>query len=250
MPHQCPVPDCTQTYPLSGSLKNHLAQASDKAHQSYHQNLYRALNFNISRATSAASVATGSSNLTALFGDATLGVEESESEYEGEDGLPDEEIDEVDEAEDLKEREIEVEEVFEEIEETEEGLDSVAEAMEAILRKYQLSSEEELAGFLPVPNIADEIKAAEEMEAAGEYSAPPSPRNLVNTPDTRVTDWHPTAGEVEFVDKSVPQSATYDSYRPFNSPTDWEVARWALKEKIGQGSMDRFLNIPTVSALL
>lgn len=242
MPNQCPVPGCTQIYPLSGSLKNHLAQASDKAHQSYHQNLYRALNFTISRATSAA---TGSSNLTALFDDASLEAEESESEYEGEDGLQDDEVDEV---EHLEEREIEVE-IVEETEETEDDLDAVARAMDAVLRKLQLSSEEELAGYLSVPNIADEIQAAEEMEAAGAYSPPSSPRQLVDTPDTRITDWHPTAGEVEFVNNSVSQSGTYNSYRPFNLPTDWEIARWALKEKIGQGSLNRLLSIPTVSSL-
>jgi hypothetical protein len=41
-----------------------------------------------------------------------------------------------------------------------------------------------------------------------------------------------------------------DFYSPFHSELDWRVARWAIMEGIGQGSLDRLLAIPGVCFLL
>ncbi|KAE9389583.1 hypothetical protein BT96DRAFT_759619, partial [Gymnopus androsaceus JB14] len=35
-------------------------------------------------------------------------------------------------------------------------------------------------------------------------------------------------------------------YHPFSSRLDWEIAQWAVKEKIGHGSLNRLLAIPEV----
>ncbi|KAF5381819.1 hypothetical protein D9757_008321 [Collybiopsis confluens] len=74
--------------------------------------------------------------------------------------------------------------------------------------------------------------------------------------------WHPTAGKVIGKDDSVyhkwkniflEQSENQTSvkeYFPFASQLDWEVAEWAVKEKISQKSFDRFLQIPQVKERL
>lgn len=36
-------------------------------------------------------------------------------------------------------------------------------------------------------------------------------------------------------------------WAPFESETDWQLASWFVKEAIGHGSVDRFLEIPHVS---
>lgn len=36
-------------------------------------------------------------------------------------------------------------------------------------------------------------------------------------------------------------------WEPFDSKMDWELAKWFIKEGIGQGSIDRFLQITDVS---
>ncbi|KAE9389172.1 hypothetical protein BT96DRAFT_762258, partial [Gymnopus androsaceus JB14] len=39
-------------------------------------------------------------------------------------------------------------------------------------------------------------------------------------------------------------------YKPFRNRLDWEIAQWAVKEKIHQKSFNRLLNIPQVTERL
>ncbi|KAJ3710089.1 hypothetical protein C8R42DRAFT_550773, partial [Lentinula raphanica] len=41
-----------------------------------------------------------------------------------------------------------------------------------------------------------------------------------------------------------------ESYQPFNSRLEWEIAQWAVKEKISQSSFNRLLNIPDIKQKL
>ncbi|KAJ3752725.1 hypothetical protein EV360DRAFT_54739 [Lentinula raphanica] len=69
--------------------------------------------------------------------------------------------------------------------------------------------------------------------------------------------WHSTAGEVIRVDRDVQQrwngissrkeeTADAECYSPFSSRTEWEIAQWAVKDRISQGSFNRLLQIPQV----
>lgn len=241
----CPVPGCRHSYSSSAPLRSHLAQASGKAHQDYYDNLYRALNFDLSAATTAIHARQPTSPSTTLFQRASeVEVEEDEEDDGEEDDLDVEGLEVPDSVEDQRDRELVVETV-----EEEEELDAVAEVMGDLLQELQLASEEELAEYLPVPNLGEEIETPPDSEAS------PLHRKLVEPPDTRVSDWHSTAGKVEFLDQTALQRWTRllgnqqdETYRPFDSQIDWELAHWAVKEKIPQGSLDRLLGIPKVRA--
>lgn len=66
--------------------------------------------------------------------------------------------------------------------------------------------------------------------------------------------WHQTAGQVYGQEPMIHArwqalfNAGPDSqaYKPFRSRLDWEIAQWAVKEKIPQKSFNRLLNIPEV----
>jgi len=103
-----------------------------------------------------------------------------------------------------------------------------------------------------------------------QYLQPPEPgvsippaspiiRQLDDVPEARVVDWHETAGAVlpEGVEPNIRErwenlfgAETEDlpntGYAPFSSRLDWEIAHWAVKENIGQGSLNRLLAIPEV----
>lgn len=246
MRHDCPVPGCRQSYSSSAYFRRHLTQATDPAHKKYSEDVYRSLDFDVLSA-----VRTQEAAFPPKAPLKTLSVVD-DNEDEGEDGGEDEGEDEDEEVldandfdlvEDQRERELVVDE-----EEIEEELDAVAEVMESLLKEFQLSSEEELAEHLPIPTIAEETQATPN---SGSLS-----RKLVEASDTRFTIWHQTAGKVLAVHSSArkrwtdlfgdQQSRSDDSYRPFHSQTDWELGRWAVREKIGQGSFNRLLSIPGV----
>lgn len=249
MPFDCPVPGCRQSYLSSAPLRSHLAQASDKPHQKYHEDLYTALDFDVSTSFSL-TLPSQTLAQSASFHYASSHHAPGEEEGEEEDAeevsaLDDPEVPEVlDSVEDQLERELVVEIVDEE-----EELDAVAEAMDGLRQKFQLTSEEELAEYLGVPDVGEGVGDKE-----GETFPEPLHRKLMEPPDARVTDWHPTAGKVEFLDQTALERWTKlwgnqrdDSYKPFLSQIDWELAHWAVKEKIPQGSLDRLLRIPQVS---
>lgn len=41
-----------------------------------------------------------------------------------------------------------------------------------------------------------------------------------------------------------------NEWAPFRSKLDWEIAKWAIEEGIGKGSIDRLLKIPGVRICL
>ncbi|KAF5378642.1 hypothetical protein D9757_006259 [Collybiopsis confluens] len=77
--------------------------------------------------------------------------------------------------------------------------------------------------------------------------------------------WHPTAGQILrhepgifqrweelFSEIKVEEGSSRKSvgYHPFTSRVDWEVAQWAIKEKVSQKSFDRLLQIPEIKERL
>ncbi|KAF5377988.1 hypothetical protein D9757_009835 [Collybiopsis confluens] len=98
-------------------------------------------------------------------------------------------------------------------------------------------------------------------EGPGSYAETPSRgpmhRSLADDDDQQcIWQWHPTAGEVLRKEpmvyrrwKNIFSSAGGENvscYEPFTSRLEWEVAQWAVKEKISQKSFDRLLKIPEV----
>ncbi|KAF5349885.1 hypothetical protein D9757_013996 [Collybiopsis confluens] len=81
-----------------------------------------------------------------------------------------------------------------------------------------------------------------------EASGPNAYRNMARTlvenedEEPRTWWWHPTA------EKSGLQGQ--DEYYPFATRLDWEVAEWAVKEKISQKSFDQLLQIPQIQEKL
>lgn len=69
--------------------------------------------------------------------------------------------------------------------------------------------------------------------------------------------WHQTAGQVYAQEPMIHArwQALFNAgpktqaYKPFNSRLDWEIAQWAIKEKIPQKSFNRLLSIPQVLGL-
>lgn len=250
MPIDCPVSGCGRSYLSAAPLGSHLAQASDGAHRKYYDNLYCTLNFDISAAPTAP---TASAETRIAF--------ETHVAYRVHENNVDEDDDDVDNdgggepelldtAELQVDRKIVVESVQEE-EEEEEELDAVAEAMGDLLRKFELTSEEELAEHLPVPDFGEP-----EEQTAGE-TPELLHRRLLDPPDAQVIDWHPTGGQVEYMDRTaldrwmkLTGNQPDGTYKPFRSQIDWQITHWAVKEKISQGSLDRLLSIPQVSLLL
>jgi hypothetical protein len=68
--------------------------------------------------------------------------------------------------------------------------------------------------------------------------------------------WHGSAGKIIGYQPVVHQrwqalfsmngAGGNGSYQPFTSRLEWELAHWAVKENISQGSVDRLLQIPEV----
>ncbi|KAJ3709628.1 hypothetical protein C8R42DRAFT_598376, partial [Lentinula raphanica] len=74
--------------------------------------------------------------------------------------------------------------------------------------------------------------------------------------DLRITDWDDSAGQILRHEPTVHNhwqslfgvdDTSDQSYRPFSSRLDWEIAQWAVKEKISQKSLNRLLKVPMVS---
>ncbi|KIK49784.1 hypothetical protein GYMLUDRAFT_101665, partial [Collybiopsis luxurians FD-317 M1] len=70
---------------------------------------------------------------------------------------------------------------------------------------------------------------------------------------------HPTAGKIERHEPALNArwqllfahgEAPNDQYKPFRSRLDWEIAQWALREKIPQKSVNRLLQIPELKERL
>ena len=119
----------------------------------------------------------------------------------------------------------------------------------------------EVFDFLPDPEVED---SSEDNGGLGSAtSAHPQMHRVLLEDDstTRTWHWHPTAGKVYDYESTVHErwqnifSKGNDGnpgqeYWPFNSRLDWEIAQWAVKEKITQRSFNRLLQIPQVFELI
>ncbi|KAF5349741.1 hypothetical protein D9757_014553 [Collybiopsis confluens] len=105
---------------------------------------------------------------------------------------------------------------------------------------------------------------AEEVENTGTANNPtyrPMNRSLQEDEDnTRTYQWHPTAGKIYGYKQDIHQRwkhlfsdsevDAHESYHPFSSRLEWELAQWAIKQKISHSSFDRLLRIPEVKQRL
>jgi hypothetical protein len=83
-------------------------------------------------------------------------------------------------------------------------------------------------------------------------------RRLYDPPEQRVVDWDESAGKVCQPKREPNRHERWQklfgekkhladkSYTPFSSRIDWEVAQWAVREKVSQGALNRLLKIPKV----
>lgn len=110
--------------------------------------------------------------------------------------------------------------------------------------------------FLPDPDL--DVPEGESSATPSTAEARGARRTLVDLDAEEPTyKWHQTAGQVygqEPTNYARWQSLfnlgpEIHAYEPFKSRLDWEVAQWAVKEKISQKSFNRLLNIPQVGAL-
>lgn len=131
-------------------------------------------------------------------------------------------------------------------------------------------------------SMADsDMNTSSEPEASGESDASLSPRgfdlasilsSVDDKDEPRTWRWNNTAGKVvnklpmvyerwERILKSNGQqelssgtTTTHDDnldqkcYHPFASKLDWEIAHWAVTEKISQKALDRLLKVPQVKS--
>lgn len=134
-----------------------------------------------------------------------------------------------------------------------EAKDAVA---EALLASIDLEGLRDFLNFLPNTDIDD--------VTAGQAGPGPATvahcqlRRLINDDlDTRTWCWDETGGWVYLTQKDIhtqwkslfPDSgqAPAQEYSPFTSKLDWEIAQWAVKEKVSQKAFNRLLQIPEVS---
>lgn len=239
--YSCPVLGCRQSCSSPAYLRRHLSQSTDSSHKKHSRNVYSGLDFDVAAAVRSKEATFPPAAPLETF--SVVEDKEDEGEYEGED---EEEaiLDPDDCVEDQSDRELVVEEVSEDLED----LDAVAEIMDDVLKGLHLSSEEELAEYLPVPDIVEEIQVTSKTTS--------SSRKLEEAPDTRITMWDQAAGRVLSINPSSQERwnklfgyqghKSDEYYEPFGSQVDWELSRWAVREKIGQGSFNQLLGIPGV----
>ena len=137
----------------------------------------------------------------------------------------------------------------------EDHLTNAMQAAACALGDVNLDDILEVLDFLPDPELED--------LAGGEAGPGPSTsanrrmrRTLIDDDAELPTfQWHPTAGREYKQEETV--HARWRSlfggddadpeFKPFSSRLDWEIAHWALKEKISQKSFNRLLTIPQVN---
>ena len=131
----------------------------------------------------------------------------------------------------------------------------------ALLEDFNFTELAEIFDFIPDPDL--DIVLEE-----GVTDPDPSPamhgqmrRTFVDDDtDSRTYRWHSTAGRVYRREPTVHArwkslfgetgGQSGSAYAPFSSRIEWELAQWAIQEKISQKSFDRLLRIPQVILLL
>ncbi|KAF5348426.1 hypothetical protein D9757_014448 [Collybiopsis confluens] len=101
-----------------------------------------------------------------------------------------------------------------------------------------------------------------ELDFAPSFSAHRSMHRALEEDESHswVWQWHPTAGKVYGIEPTVhnrweqlfsgKDTNAADNYKPFSSRLEWELAQWAVKEKLSQKSFDRLLLIPQLKERL
>ncbi|KAJ3816209.1 hypothetical protein F5880DRAFT_1619629, partial [Lentinula raphanica] len=139
--------------------------------------------------------------------------------------------------------------------------ESLSDRIDQLLDNADLEDVIKVFDSLPDPNIRG---VAEEEESGSERPFPEPRSSLRRTlvdddEDLRITDWDDSAGQILRHEPTVHNhwqslfgvdDTSDQSYRPFSSRLDWEIAQWAVKEKISQKSLNRLLKVPMVKERL
>lgn len=121
-----------------------------------------------------------------------------------------------------------------------------------------LNENEAIFDFLPAPDL-DQVKEGEDglgpTTAANQQS--PLGHLLDNDDGEQHTwHWHDSAGKIYGYQQTAYQpwnkvlsgdmEKGREQYQPFSSKLDWEIAQWAVKNKIKQVALNHLLQIPQV----
>ena len=102
-------------------------------------------------------------------------------------------------------------------------------------------------------DIFDQEFSQDEVIPHEEDSMPPPTKKQKIDDTTTVHDYHPLAGKIFHIDTSIKDEyAKYGAsqYHPFQSETDWEVAKWLVEEDIGKSAGDQLMGINKVQISL
>jgi hypothetical protein len=252
MSFQCPV--CEQTFKRVQDRSAHIRLKRDLQHQQFlleqRQALMRQFSDTVEAATSIA--ATASSRHQPVLEIPTVQTNDVDQ-----DDLPSSRSMDIDDDEYSNDDEVGLESEPERLirDEDEEDEDDMKKAMEEAARAIDFEDILEVFNFLPNPDLED---AAERDAGPGPSTSsyPHMRRTLVDdNAQSHTYQWHPSAGQVFKYEETVHSrwqslfAADHSSnpeYKPFHSRLDWEIAQWAVKEKIPQKSFDRLLRIPKV----
>lgn len=142
------------------------------------------------------------------------------------------------------------------VEEYKEHDNTIDEALEHI-GGLDLEEIPESFDFLPDPDL--DIGEGEVIPGPPTASYQRTRRTLIDIEVEKPTyKWHQTAGQVYAQEPMIHArwqalfnaGPDIQAYKPFNSRLDWEMAQWAIKEKIPQKSFNCLLRIPQVLLFL
>ena len=143
--------------------------------------------------------------------------------------------------------------------EDEEDFRKAMEAAAHVLGDIDLEDLIEVFDFLPNPDLEDAAEGEADLESST-ASYHRMRRTLVDDDaQSHTYQWHPSAGRVYKQEETIHTrwrtlfAADRDAnseYKPFSSRLDWEIAQWAVKEKISQKSFNRLLKVPQVIFLI
>jgi len=257
MSFECPV--CEQTFKRVQDRTAHIRLKRDSDHRQYvlkqAQDITRQFSETVQAATSA--TADVSSMCPPAFPGPTVEINDVD-----ENDLPSSKNMDIDDDEDEEDEEAGVQSeperlIAEEAEkEDEDYLKTAMEEAARTLGNVDLSDILEAFDFLPTPDLED-VAEGEPGPGPSTASYRQMRRTLLEGDGPSHTyQWHPSAGRVYGKEETVharwkslfaPGCDPRSEYRPFSSRLDWEIAQWAVKEKIPQKSFNRLLKIPQAS---
>ena len=248
---------CEKVFFRSQDRTAHLNQKKDTAHQSYTRNQAQKLTARFSDAIQAASVDVRTS--TDHYTQQLLSIESNDVDRDDLPSSRDMNIDPED-PDSLSDLEGSIVSSFEDpVAEHEDQYDGDVlrkafwDATSA-LEDLQLDENEAKFDFLPAPGLDMDVPEEQEDPEPTDAVHPRAPLGRILDDDEsepHTWRWHQSAGKVYRREESVYQEWKRifseneengkEGYQPFHSQLDWEVAQWALKNKIGQGALDCFL---------